>query len=198
MNIPDVCHLVLYHLPFNEIEFNQMSGRAGRDGNPAYIHLLYGRNDARINEQILSEMTPNRDGMAEVYKFLRRLWRERGCDDVGLTESELHEVAASTLRKVPYSAVLCGLRVFNDLGLIKVQVSYTAGEPTYVIHMQDGTGKVELTNSVRYVEGLDEQEIFRIFKDWALGTDFDSLQRRVTHPITPSSADETFGKEDES
>lgn len=35
VDIPNIRHVVLYHLPFNEIEFNQMSGRAGRDGKPA-------------------------------------------------------------------------------------------------------------------------------------------------------------------
>ncbi len=198
VNIPDVRHVVLYHLPFNEIEFNQMSGRAGRDGKPAYIHLLYGRNDARINEQILSDLTPDRAGMAEVYKFLRQLWRERGCADIALTENALTGVLDSALRPLPYSAVKCGMKVFNDLGLIDVKVHYHAGEPTYVIRMEDGRGKVELTNSVRYLEGLGEQDLFRMFKDWALGTDFDALQRRISHPITPSSGDETFGKEDES
>ena len=33
VNLPDVRHVVLYHLPFDEVEFNQMSGRAGRDGS---------------------------------------------------------------------------------------------------------------------------------------------------------------------
>ena len=41
------CHL--YHLPFNDIEFNQMSGRAGRDGRDATIHLLFGYGDARAS-----------------------------------------------------------------------------------------------------------------------------------------------------
>ena len=44
--------MVLYHLPFSDVEFNQMSGRAGRDGKPAWVHLLYGRGDASINERI--------------------------------------------------------------------------------------------------------------------------------------------------
>lgn len=28
VNIPDIRHVVLYHMPFGDIEFNQMSGRA--------------------------------------------------------------------------------------------------------------------------------------------------------------------------
>ncbi|MDY0088182.1 MAG: single-stranded-DNA-specific exonuclease RecJ, partial [Coriobacteriia bacterium] len=42
VNIPDVRHVVLYHLPFNDIEFNQMCGRGGRDGAVARVHLLFG------------------------------------------------------------------------------------------------------------------------------------------------------------
>ena len=196
VNIPDVRHVVLYHLPFNEIEFNQMSGRAGRDGKPAFIHLLYGRNDARINERILSGTTPNREEMADVYRLLRRLWRERGCTDFALSDSALAEALARSPHPLPYSAVACGITVFNELGLINAQVSYTAGEPTYLIRMVDGPQKVELTDSVRYREGLGEQEFFRAFRDWALGSDFSNLQERVSHPITPTTGDETFGKED--
>ena len=58
VDIPNIRHVVLYHLPFNEIEFNQMSGRAGRDGQPAGIHLLFNRGDCSRNERILRDMTP--------------------------------------------------------------------------------------------------------------------------------------------
>ena len=55
VNIPDIRHVVLYHLPYNEIEFNQMSGRAGRDGDRSEVHLLYARKDADVNESILAQ-----------------------------------------------------------------------------------------------------------------------------------------------
>lgn len=58
VDIPNIRHVVLYHLPFSDVEFNQMSGRAGRDGKPAWVHLLYGRGDASINERILADATP--------------------------------------------------------------------------------------------------------------------------------------------
>ena len=58
VNLPDIRHVVLYHMPFGAIEFNQMSGRAGRDGQPAVIHLLYSSRDARINERLLDCYAP--------------------------------------------------------------------------------------------------------------------------------------------
>ena len=78
VDIPNIRHVVLYHLPFNEIEFNQMSGRAGRDGKPAGIHLLFNRGDCSLNERILRDMTPDHDCLAQVYRRLRSLQREMG------------------------------------------------------------------------------------------------------------------------
>ena len=45
--------------------------------------------------------------------------------------------------------------------------------------------KVELTDSVRYREGLGEQEIYHAFKDWVMGSDAPTLQARVARPILP-------------
>ena len=47
VDIPDVRHVALFHLPFNRVEFNQMCGRAGRNGAPSSVHVLFGeRTDA--------------------------------------------------------------------------------------------------------------------------------------------------------
>ncbi|MCL2529740.1 MAG: single-stranded-DNA-specific exonuclease RecJ [Coriobacteriia bacterium] len=51
VNIPDVRDVVLYDLPYSLIDFNQMSGRAGRDGKEAHIHILMQRSES--NELLL-------------------------------------------------------------------------------------------------------------------------------------------------
>lgn len=86
VNIPDIRHVILYHLPFSEVEFNQMSGRAGRDGLPAVVHLLFSDEDAAINTGILSMTNPTRDELGKIY-----LWLKSGCkasDDNTLNISE--------------------------------------------------------------------------------------------------------------
>ena len=95
VDIPNIRHVVLYHLPFNEIEFNQMSGRAGRDGQGASVHLLFGRNDCSINESILRDMTPDHDCLAQVYRKLRSLQRESSDTFFTLGNADL-AAAAST------------------------------------------------------------------------------------------------------
>ena len=48
-----------------------MSGRAGRDGDPAVIHLLYGNADAQTNKAVVCGETPDRAALVDVYKYLR-------------------------------------------------------------------------------------------------------------------------------
>ncbi len=76
VDIPDIRHVVLYGMPFSEIEFNQMSGRAGRNGQDACIHVLFGKRDAVHNEGILYASAPNHDTMACIYRELKRFQRE--------------------------------------------------------------------------------------------------------------------------
>ena len=185
IDIPNVRHVVLYHLPFNETEFNQMSGRAGRDGQPASVHLLFDRADALINEAILRETTPDHDMMARVYRWLRQEQRAHRGMPVRLGPDDFCRLAQREKDPVSEGAAECGIRVFRELGLIDADTVFTAGETRCVIRVHEDAGRVELTDSVRYREGLGEQDIFRAFKDWALGSPSVILQRRVCRPIVP-------------
>jgi len=189
VNIPDIRHVVLYHLPFNEIEFNQMSGRAGRDGAPAGVHVLYARKDASINEGILAQATPNRDCMAQVYRALRDAQRESGGEGfVSLADAEIAARASRRGQQVSTESVACAIAVFRELGLVETRTTQAKDEARRLFRVVPGADKVELESSVRYREGLDEQAIFRDFKEWALREPADVLQQRVTRPILPACA----------
>ena len=188
VNIPDIRHVVLYHLPYNEIEFNQMSGRAGRDGAPAGVHLLYSRKDAEINEAILTEMTPDRACMAQVYRALRDAQREAGDEFFTASNADIASRASRLGGEVAQDSVKCAIAVFRELGLVETRAAYTSGEVTRSVHVVSGADKVDLADSVRYREGLEEQAIFRDFKDKALGESAGSLQLHVQRPILPACA----------
>ncbi len=185
IDIPNIRHVALYHLPFNEVEFNQMAGRAGRDGRDAWVHLLYGQADVALNEGILADLTPARDVMAQVYRRLRALQREAGSGYFRVTPDELAAAASQAFRAVSASAATCGVSVFRELGLIETRVSYEGGAQTLLVRVNEDAGKVDLVDSVRYREGLDEHDVFAAFRDWALGSSLPSLTVRVAHPITP-------------
>lgn len=185
IDIPDIRNVVLYHMPFNEVEFNQMSGRAGRDGKEAWIHLLYGREDAKINEGILNDMTPSRDVMAQVYRRLCALQKQDPDNFIPLSFDELAHLASDDFRIVSPTAAACGVSVFRELGLIEARETYNNGVTTNMIRVNLGAPRCELTDSVRYCEGLDELDIFHAFRDWAMRCDLHGLTVRLTHPIVP-------------
>lgn len=185
IDIPDIRNVVLYHMPFSQVEFNQMAGRAGRDGNEAWVHLLYGRQDVSINEGILADMTPARDVMAQVYRYLLDEQRAHPGELIKSSLEELAQAASSGRRKITRSAAKCGVDVFAELGLIECVSEFDGTTTVHSIRVNEQAPKVELTDSVRYCEGLDELEIFRHFRDWAIGTTLEALRLQVTHPITP-------------
>ena len=190
VDIPNIRHVVLYHMPFNAVEFNQMSGRAGRDGKPAWVHLLFGRADTRINEGILADMTPDHDCLAQVYRCLRTLQRQSGEEFFALSNLDLARLSSQHFHEVRPASAACGIAVFRELGLVETRTTYVMGEATRSVHVVDVKSKVELTDSVRYREGLGEQEIYHTFRDWVMDSDASSLHARVSRPILPKQAGE--------
>ncbi len=187
VDIPNIRHVVLYHLPFSDVEFNQMSGRAGRDGKPAWVHLLYGRGDAALNERILAEATPDHDVMAQVYRRLRHLQRECPNDYFCAGPADLAHGASDGFHRVSPVSAACGLAVFRELGLIETRTVREAGQEALWVRVQERADRVELTDSVRYREGIDERAGFGGFCDWALGLDAQGLTVHLSHPIVPQS-----------
>lgn len=195
VDIPNIRHVVLYHLPFNEIEFNQMSGRAGRDGATACIHLLFNRGDCSLNERILRDMTPDHDCLAQVYRKLRMLQRESEEKFFAMSTADLAAAASTDAFPVSLASAACGVAVFRELGLIETHTAFGVDGMARSIHVEETKDKVELTDSVRYREGLGERGIFHAFRDWAMKSDSASLHIRVSRPILPKEAS-VRGKED--
>ncbi|NTW29058.1 MAG: single-stranded-DNA-specific exonuclease RecJ [Coriobacteriia bacterium] len=182
VNIPDIRNVVLYHLPFNSVEFNQMSGRAGRDGAVARVHLLFGQKDARINETILSSLAPARDDMVALYVVLRDLGAAEGAG-FEITNAELAERCRKTRKgfALDEGGISSALGIFRELGFVTGEGHGAYRRLTFV----PGTAKVDLESSVRYAEGKDEVEEFGNFKAWVLGAQADELLARFNRPILP-------------
>ena len=187
VNIPNIRHAVLFHLPFNEVEFNQMCGRVGRDGQEATVHLLFGHGDKMVNEGILRNLTPGREVMAQVYRTLRARQRVAGQRPFEALAAALAAEASAAPGNVQVSpeAVQCGIAVFRELDLLQASTSTVDGEATRYVYVPDSTSKVELSDSVRYSEGLEEYDIFERFSEWVLNASPDALRRALIRPILP-------------
>ncbi len=186
VNIPDVRHVVLYHLPFSAVEFNQMCGRVGRDGAEARIHLLFGEKDARINAMILQSLAPARDDLAALYLALKDCAGENG----GSIEVTNADLAARVKKRLPKTmlndkGVSASIGVFRELGLLSSE-----GTGAYRrLEMLPVGGKLDLASSVRYTEGLEEMAEFTDFRVWAFEAQPSTLLRHVNRPILPAHED---------
>ena len=186
VNLPDIRHVVLYHMPFGAVEFNQMSGRAGRDGRPATIHLMFGSRDARVNERILSSYAPGRDELVCLWRTLRLLSSHAasgGQATLSHTNAELLEAclqtsSATTLEERSVSA---GLAIFAELGFLELE-GYGTGRR---IRMVPAPERMELESSIRYLEGVRSGEMFHEFCDWVLSASAAELLGRINKPIVP-------------
>jgi single-stranded-DNA-specific exonuclease len=182
IDIPDIRHIILYHLNFNRTEFNQQSGRAGRDGKESYIHLLYGQQDARINEFILDIMAPDREVLAQLYIALNKLQTKDR--EVFATNQELADEINQKIKKsVQASTVSAGLGILEELKLLtRIQ----EGGRIIQLHPKPEV-KLDLSSSIRYNEGIEDKQAFMEFKKFALEESPDKLLNLINKPIYPKS-----------
>lgn len=192
IDLPHIRHVVLYHMPFSEVEFNQMSGRAGRDGEDACIHLLFGKGDGSINQSILYDVTPSHDNMAQIYRELRRQQRQSTEEFYSFAFDALAKSATSLFPTftISISQTRSGIAVFEELGLVKTRTEQVNDVTRYYLHVVDYEGKVDLVESVRYQEGMDEIASFSRFEDWVMKQSADELERRIQRPLLPRNKKE--------
>ena len=187
VNLPDIRHVVLYHMPFSATEFNQMSGRAGRDGEPATVHLLYSARDARINERMLDAAAPEREELVTIYRALQTMWRSHrgktGEESFSATDLDISSMCLAIDARTPVDerAVKSGIAIFEELGFARVEGFDDARR----IEMSERPGHMSLTSSTRYLEGLRTRLAFTTFRGWALDAPAHDMLARVNRPITP-------------
>ena len=176
IDLPDVRDVVLYHLNFALTEFNQQAGRAGRDGLPARIHLLYGESDRRINDFIISQAAPSIATLRELYRGMRGL---AAADTLRMT----HEDIARTLdlEMVKGETVATAVQIWGEAGLVESG----RDDDGRFVRFLDIAGRVDLTTTARYEEGLAERESFERFCALALEADAASLEAIINRPIYP-------------
>ncbi len=178
IDLPDVRDVVLFHLNFDSGEFNQQAGRAGRDGSPAEIHLLYGPHDRSLNEFLIDLDAPPLERLREIYRGLRGLARD------GLARGGNTEIAGTLeIDRVRDRTIDAALRIFSDSGLIEVGED----DDGRFVRFLAVSGRIEMERNERYAEGEATREAFLRFCELALFAPAETLERVLNRPIYPSS-----------
>lgn len=177
IDLPDVRHVMLYHLNFDFTEFNQQAGRAGRDGAEASIHLLFGEGDRRINDFIIERGAPTLETLRRLYVAMKRIAAE------GIMRMTYVDVASTLdFDRVDGSTVSAAVRIFADAGLVEL----AEDDDGRYVRFLPVDGKVDLTATERYAEGLAERDAFARFVDVVLSASGDVLEKLIDRPIYPS------------
>lgn len=195
VNIPDIRHIFLYHMPFSFITYNQQSGRAGRDDEVSNIHILFGEKDAKINRLILESMAPSRKELVNLYRALKNI-SKGSPEGFEMTNKDiLSEVEFFGRTFLNENGVSAGLKIFKELGLIEVSGSGLSRKiklcdslPVGRAYRQagrHGVGKLSLSDSTRHEEGQDEKALFNEFKEWVLNSSPEDLLSMINQPIYP-------------
>jgi single-stranded-DNA-specific exonuclease len=178
IDLPDVRNVFLYHLNFDFTEFNQQAGRAGRDGDDAEIHLLFGEKDRRINDFILERSAPTLYTLRALYREIKRL----GTDGViRMAYVDIAETLA--MDKVDASTVSTAIRIFEESGLVVVSQDDDGRSVRFI----DVKEKIDLSANTRFAEGEAERENFGRFCAIVLEAAPDVLESVINRPIYPSN-----------
>ena len=179
VDLPDVRDVFLYHLNFDLTEFNQQSGRAGRDGEAARIHLLFGERDRSINDFILERDAPTLHTLRGIYREMKRIAR---AGVIRMTYADIGS-AIDLGDKVADRTIGAAVRIFDDAGLIEL----SEDDEGRFVRFREVTGKVDLTQNERFAEGEAERESFKEFCELVLEAQPEVLQTIVNRPIYPSN-----------
>ena len=178
IDLPDVRDVVLYHLSFDFTDFNQQSGRAGRDGLDASIHLLFGESDRGLNEFIIAREAPELGTLREIYRTLKGFARE------GIVRVEYGDFAAALdSNAVDARTIGVAARIFEDAGLIEAGID---DEGRYV-RMLDVPVKIDMTENALFAEGQANRDSFERFAKIVLSAPAKTLEQVINRPIYPQN-----------
>lgn len=182
VDLPDIRHVIQYHLPFDMTSFNQQCGRVGRDGNSGMIHLLFGQDDIKFNRLILKERAPERELIGKIYLVLKNSQDNEG--KIEVTNGEIARLCTEKYQAfIGEAGVSSCLKILEELQLISRETF--EGKRTIFFNAVSGV-KMDLMQSAAYVEGVNERDAFEKFAADVLKLTAEALLDVINKPIYPN------------
>jgi hypothetical protein len=154
----DVRQVVLAGLPANRAELAEWMGVGGLDGRQATVTLAYARTHLKQVEHRLAEEYPSREVLAAVYKAVRDLGAQAAWPDEALGRALDGQVPAPRTIGV-------ALDVLSEAGVI---IREFDGD-RWRLSLAEGSGRRDLSTSLRYTEGNKEVLEAAALDRWAFG-----------------------------
>lgn len=171
INIPNIEHVVLWGHPLSRVQFNQIAGRAGRNGKEAQIHMLFSESDRIQSEDIVLRRAPNREMLAHVYRCVRSWAKQSGkrisCEDeyflsVALPLDELvHVVESSHALRATFTraTLISALEIFQELDLMRYSLACSRDNDDYSVDLGTNNSSSAQENALFAYE-LQQDEDF--------------------------------------
>lgn len=165
MQIPDIRHIVIYHLSSHQREFLQQIRMGTLDGQHRWVHLMYGVDDQKLVQKVLDRVGPGRELLVKIYLLLQKLTDAK--DQIRLSPHKLAE-SFGTERE----SVLIGLKVFEELELLQIEEERSQ----FVVKLlPKPKQKLDLYSSIMYNEGTLDKKYFNEFCQMAFAENVEKL-----------------------
>ena len=128
-----------------------------------------------------------RDELVTLYRALQTMWRSNrgktGDDSFSASDIDIAQMCLAIDARTPVDerSVESGLGIFEELGFCRV----SGFDDTRRIAMAENPGRVQLSRSIRYLEGLRSRMEFSAFRSWALDSCASDMLAKVNRPIVP-------------
>lgn len=179
-DIADIRHVFLYHLSWDGTAFLRQCGAAGLDGEQAWIHLLYGKEDQTAQEALLLPRAPERERLVKIYLVLERL--AGGAGVIRLSSERLQREFGLQGDMTGRSGIDHALQILAELGLLEEREE----DGQRLIQMlPKPKQKLDLSSSIRYNEGIADKNAFNGFSEAALRWSADMISERILRSVFP-------------
>lgn len=170
VNIIDISDVFFTSFPYGYIDLNQQSGRAGRNGAPAHIHLLFNDADFGLNYGLLKSQVPGITQLRLILMFIQ----QNNYIDIQELKHTLIDCG-----NTKYNPVLVenALKILQELKLITLQNNKVVAQTTKTF--------INLQQS-HYYNGIKlDMNKYMLFKSEILMIEKEALLDKIKKPLTP-------------